>query len=352
MGCAQRLLLYNLRILALMKLPKITIVVPSYNQGAFLEEALDSVLSQHYPRLELIVMDGGSQDESRSILKRYQLHLNYWESQPDKGQSHAINKGFRRATGQILTWLCSDDLLKPDALRAAAAYFQEHPEAGVVHGGCTMLENEVETRTTYGSGKVFPEDYFLFMAFPQPASFFRAELLKETGLLDENLHYGMDYDLFLRFALRTTFLPVKDIFAAYRLHQGSKTVSQREQFHQEYYLIFSKLIRSLELKTVREMLIRLDGYRAAASRYELPERQEEKGFWQRVVSRWIAHHMEMQFGYQDFAQVEKAGNELQQYAPDFWHEKPDLKRLWEAARYENASPTRRITLRLRRMFEH
>src|SRR5262249_529742 len=102
--------------MSLTELPSITIVTPSYNQVAYIEETIESVLSQGYPRLEYIIIDGGSTDGSVEIIRKYEKHLAYWVSEKDKGQSDAINKGFRRATGEIFNWLCSDDTLEPGAL--------------------------------------------------------------------------------------------------------------------------------------------------------------------------------------------------------------------------------------------
>lgn len=334
-----------------MRLPKITVVTPSYNQGEFLEETLSSVLSQQYPRLELIVIDGGSTDGSVRILKKYSAQLSHWVSEADNGQSHAINKGLRRATGDILTWVCSDDLLKPNALRAAAAYFQENPNHGVVHGGCAMLKKDgQETKTTYGAGKGRLEDPFLYMAFPQPASFFRRTLLEKVGFLDESLHYAMDYDLFARFRLYTDFLSVKDIFGSYRLHEASKTVSQHDKFREEYREVFSRVLRSFEMEEERQILIRLGEYRAGAAMYEVPDAETwTPAFRQHLSAYWMAHQMRLYFGEKNFAQVLAIGDELQHYAPSYWTDTPELHRLREAARYEEASLPERIALRARNL---
>jgi glycosyltransferase involved in cell wall biosynthesis len=113
------------------ELPKISIVTPSFNQGRFIEKTILSVIEQDYPNLEYIIIDGGSTDESVEIIKKYEKHLAYWVSEPDRGQSHAINKGFERATGEIFGWLNSDDWYHPGALKALAEAFAANPEAGV-----------------------------------------------------------------------------------------------------------------------------------------------------------------------------------------------------------------------------
>ncbi|NVO00781.1 MAG: glycosyltransferase, partial [Geobacteraceae bacterium] len=122
--------------------PKITIVTPSYNQGRFLEKTILSVLDQGYPNLEYIVIDGGSTDESVEIIKKYADRLTYWVSEPDRGQSHAINKGFERATGEIFGWLNSDDWYHPGALQAVAEAFAANPDVGAVVGAGEMVDEE------------------------------------------------------------------------------------------------------------------------------------------------------------------------------------------------------------------
>ena len=124
------------------KKPLVTIVTPSYNQAAFIERTIQSVLGQDYPDIEYIIMDGGSSDGSAEIIRRYEDRLAYWESVKDKGQTDAINKGFARAHGEILAWLNSDDVLYPHAVSEAVAYLTEHPECGLVYGNCDFIDAE------------------------------------------------------------------------------------------------------------------------------------------------------------------------------------------------------------------
>ncbi|MGF1534727.1 MAG: glycosyltransferase family 2 protein [Bernardetiaceae bacterium] len=325
--------------------PKITLVTPSFNQGEFLEETIDSILSQGYPRLEYIVIDGGSTDDSLRILKKHHAHLSYWVSEPDRGQSHALNKGFARATGDILTWICSDDLLKPDALRTAADHMQENPEIGVIHGGCTLLEAGQETRTTFGNAEHWPHNYFTYMAFPQPAAFFRRTLWQAVGPLDESLHYAMDYDLFLRMRLQADFLPVQEVFAVYRLHPQSKTVSQQEKFAEEYRIVFSRWVRSIGYKQAQQQLIRLGDYRAHAITYAIPDHWTDD-FWAVVWQHWLEHQTHLAFGNRDFARVLALGDTLTALGSI----SPALQPLLDAARYEQASLGQRVWLRLQKLF--
>jgi len=207
-----------------MQQPLISIVTPSFNQAAFLEETLRSVAQQDYPRVEHIVIDGGSTDGSVDIIKRHAAGLAAWVSEKDRGQSHAINKGLARAQGDVLTWLNSDDTLLPGALAAVGEVFAAHPEIDLVYGdfvytdvaGNTLRRRHLFDTISYES--LLYHDYL-----GQPALFFRRSLLETVGPLDETLHYCMDWDLFLRMwrVARTRHLP--RFLATYRLDQRAKS---------------------------------------------------------------------------------------------------------------------------------
>jgi glycosyltransferase involved in cell wall biosynthesis len=207
-----------------MELPLISIVTPSYNQARFLEETLRSVVSQAYPRTEHIVVDGGSTDGSVDIIRRYAPHLQSWVSEPDRGQSHAINKGLAQAQGDVLTWLNSDDTYLPGALDEVGRFFADNPDVDLVYGdyvytdagGRPMRRRHVFDSIAYES--LLYHDYL-----GQPAVFFRRSLFEKVGPLDESLHYCMDWDLFLRMwpVCRPRHLP--RVLATYRLDQTAKS---------------------------------------------------------------------------------------------------------------------------------
>ena len=157
-----------------MNFPKISIVIPSYNQGQFLEETILSVINQQYPNLELFVVDGASDDNSVEVIKKYEQHLTWWESEKDKGQSDAINKGFAKATGEIISWLCSDDLYMPGALKKVATLFQQQNDGvGLIYGGVTLFRDNKDLSTSWGYKDFSTERYLAGMAFSQPAAFYR-----------------------------------------------------------------------------------------------------------------------------------------------------------------------------------
>jgi glycosyltransferase involved in cell wall biosynthesis len=203
--------------------PRVSIVTPSYNQGKFIGETIRSVLLQGYPNLEYIIIDGDSTDESLDMIKQYEPWLTYWVSEPDRGQSHAINKGFRRASGDIIAYLNSDDLYLPGAIRQAVQFLSQNEEGDIVYGDCRVVDKESQT-IFLGRGR----DFDLFVALCrnfvyQPTVFMRRKLLDLVGYLDEELNYAMDVDYWLRAAMKVKFsyLPVE--LAAFRITEGSKT---------------------------------------------------------------------------------------------------------------------------------
>jgi glycosyltransferase involved in cell wall biosynthesis len=209
--------------------PRISIITPSFNQGDFIEATIKSVLGQGYPNLEYLVVDGGSTDGTLDILRKYSGYLS-WISEPDRGQTNAINKGLARTTGDILAYLNSDDLYLPGALSRAADFFTANPEAAWVTGRCITIDaNQRETRkliTLYkniwlrlGSYKVLQVLNYI----SQPATFWRRSVFEELGLLDESLHYTMDYEYWLRIGKHYRLYSLTDNLAVFRLHYHSKS---------------------------------------------------------------------------------------------------------------------------------
>lgn len=206
--------------------PKISVITPSRNQAEFLERTILSVLNQNYPNLEYIIIDGGSTDGSVEIIRKYEKFLTYWVSGKDKGQADAINKGFKMAGGTVFAWLNADDVYLPDAMRNAAEFFKIDSEAGMCYGKAYLIN---ETDDTIGAYPTEDFDFkrlagFNFIA--QPSVFFKREVYFAAGCLDSDMHYAADYDLWIRIAktYKVRYLPVS--LSTYRLHAGSKTVSE------------------------------------------------------------------------------------------------------------------------------
>ena len=209
------------------ELPLISVVTPSFNQAGFIEATLRSVLEQDYPKTEYLVIDGGSRDGSVEIIRRYGDRLTRWVSEPDRGQSHAINKGFAMARGDVLAWLNSDDTYLPGTLAAVGEYFASHPETDLVYGDYAYIDPLGRTlwrRHVFGAMRYETLLYHDYLG--QPSVFFRRSLLDRIGPLDETLDYHLDWDLFLRMwkVCRPVHLP--RVLATFRLVPGAKSNTQ------------------------------------------------------------------------------------------------------------------------------
>jgi glycosyltransferase involved in cell wall biosynthesis len=208
--------------------PKVTIVTPSYNQGHFIEKTIQSVLSQTYPKIEYLIIDGGSSDATCDVVRKYSDRIDYWVSEPDNGQSDAINKGWARSTGDILAWLNSDDYFLPGAVESAANALVSHSEASFVYGDAILVDwhgNSIGDMNTHSRAMTHKEFMRRRIPYqvPQPTTFYRRSSLMSAGMLNVDLHYAMDFDLFMRLlqAGPAVYLPRRQ--AAMRLYPGTKT---------------------------------------------------------------------------------------------------------------------------------
>jgi glycosyltransferase involved in cell wall biosynthesis len=205
---------------------KVSIIAPVYNSAGFIEDSIQSVLNQTYPNIEYIIMDGGSTDGTLEIAQKYADKLTI-VSEPDNGQSHAINKGWKRATGDVLAWLNADDLYVPDTVATAVNYLEQHPETRWVYGRADF---------TYEDGSpgnfrhpTFPWDYNKLLTFgcyiDQPTTFLQREIIDEFGYLSEALHFGMDYEYWLRIGKKFPAVYVPEINVKVKIFQDTKSRS-------------------------------------------------------------------------------------------------------------------------------
>ncbi len=209
-----------------MSAPLVTIVTPSYNQGRFIRATIESVLSQDYPHIEYIIMDGGSTDETAAVVREYAGRLT-WISEKDRGQSHAINKGFRMARGEIVAWLNSDDLILPGAVRTAVRYFEADSSIMAVYGEGYLIDREGAVTGRFPHTQPFDlwrlvhlSDYVL-----QQTVYFRKRVFEEVGYLDENLHYAMDWDILIRIGKRYGLTYIPEYMGCLREYQEAKSFS-------------------------------------------------------------------------------------------------------------------------------
>lgn len=215
-----------------------SIITCSYQQGAFIDVTLRSVLDQEYEALEYIVIDGGSTDGSVDTIRSYADRLAYWVSEPDRGQSDALIKGFARARGEIQSWLCSDDLLLPGALKAVAAFFTGHPEVDAVYGDALWID-AVGNHLRPKKEPRFHRLAFLFdhNYIPQPSMFWRRSLYERVGGLDTNFHLAMDSDLWERFSRATRIAHLPRYLSCMRYYPEQKTRALKAQGRGEDALI-------------------------------------------------------------------------------------------------------------------
>lgn len=226
------------------KLPRITVITPSFNQGDYIEATIQSVLSQGYQDLEYIVMDGGSTDHTLDILRRYDGQLQ-WISEKDRGQSDALNKGFRRATGEIIAFLNSDDRYEPESLLTVGRIFAERPDVMWLTGRCRNIDHDDnEIRGLITSYKNFWLRLRSFKVLQvlnfisQPATFWRREVYESVGDLDEGLHYAMEYDYWMRIGQQYRLSTTNVYLASFRIHPTSKAGSSADgQFETELQII-------------------------------------------------------------------------------------------------------------------
>lgn len=210
--------------------PRVTVVTPSFNHADFIEETIRSVLLQGYPNLEYFVIDGGSTDGTVDIIRRYAPWLAGWVSEPDAGQSHAINKGWRRATGSIVAYLNSDDVYQPGAMHAAVCALLHDPTVGMVHGDSYFVDAQgVPIRKHRGCDLTVRQLLRWQGYISQPTVFLRKEVLENVGVLSESLHYAMDFELWLRIGIRYPMKHLPRMVASERHHASAKTVLSPEK---------------------------------------------------------------------------------------------------------------------------
>lgn len=213
--------------------PLISVIIPSFNQGQFIEETLRSLILQNYERLEIIVIDGGSTDNTSDVIRKYEPWLKYWVSEKDLGQANAINKGLAVSRGEIVKWLNSDDLLLPGALHELAKNYVDNPNCFFVSPVEHFLSGS-NKRRIFEPKNVNLRDLVEFwsgrMAWNDPGTFYTRKVLATVGVIDENYRYSFDYDFVLRVRKRFEPVYVKKPLAAFRVHADSKTVSEGERF--------------------------------------------------------------------------------------------------------------------------
>ncbi|MGI8685491.1 MAG: glycosyltransferase family 2 protein [Acidimicrobiales bacterium] len=259
-------------------LPSITVVTPSFNQGEYLAQAIESVLDQGYPGLEYIVLDGGSTDSSPDVIRRYERHLARWRCSPDGGQAAAIGEGFQLAKGTILAWLNADDYYEPGAFHQVAERFLENRRNVLVYGDYYVHRPDGRKDHKRKVSFDFRICLYAYLMIPQPAAFWTRDAYRQIGGIDPALHYSMDYDLFLRLAERypgcIEHLPKP--LASFRVHESSKSVREGAAFDAENRLLRARFTRpeGLAFRAQRAVQHARLEYRFVRERRMLPLRKD------------------------------------------------------------------------------
>ena len=279
--------------------PRFSIVTPTLNQGKFIEGTIRSVLLQGYPDLEYIIIDGGSTDETLEIIKKYERWISYWVSEPDRGQSEALNKGFRRVSGEILAYLNSDDIYYPGTLQQAALALHDQPydllvggmDQVMISGDQIMQKNRLSPKhgnplysfPIYSNGRT---DNFRAL---QPSMFWTRALWEKTGEMKENLHFMMDREWCLRaLANDAAVMLTETPLARYTIHPGSKTHDYQRNFSSEMVGIYLQLSSQKGFRRIPCWLAALE-YRLVSSKEKAQDRsirfQNEQRAFQSAMAR-------------------------------------------------------------------
>ncbi|MBL8100359.1 MAG: glycosyltransferase [Anaerolineales bacterium] len=262
----------------------VSIITPSYNQAKYLEQTIQSVLTQAYPNIECIVIDGGSNDSSVEVIKKYQDKLAYWVSEKDNGQAHAINKGFEKANGEIVAWLNSDDYYLPNTINQVVKTFEENPNAVLVYGNMLAVDENGKTFNTLNYKQLTLEDLICFQIIGQPAVFFRKSALQKTKGLNLDFHFLLDHLFWIEITQHGKMLHVNQTWSAARYHAEAKNRAKAAEFGAEAFRILDFVKQDKNLAPIFEKVKK----RAFASAHRVNARYLlDGGLPAKALSAWF-----------------------------------------------------------------
>lgn len=262
----------------------VSIITPSFNQGSYLEQTIRSVLEQDYPRIEYILVDGGSTDGSVEVIRKYEDRMTYWISEKDHGQADAINKGFARAAGEIIAWLNSDDYYLPGAVSAAVKVLEDNPDVLLVYGDLLAVDEQGQTINHLRYRQLTLEDLLCFQIIGQPSVFMRRSALLASGLLDTSFHFMLDHHLWIRIARLGKILHLPQMLAAARYHAEAKNRAKAAEFGRDAFRILEYAAQDKNLAPILARVKR----RASASVHRVNARYLlDGGQSAAALSAWI-----------------------------------------------------------------
>ena len=276
--------------------PKISIVTPSFNQGKYIEQTIQSVLNQNYPNLEYIIIDGGSTDETVEIIKKYEQQLAYWVSEPDKGQTDAINKGFAKCTGEIFNWINSDDYYEQGTFEKLAKLFSDNANINVISGKEWSFHDEMPEKKTLNAGSIIKKNVYETIRvgiIDQPCTFFRKKKIDAFFPLAESLHYVMDRQLWWSYLLeygQGQILQTDEIFTWFRLHPQSKSIEQQKYFEGETDLLRLSLFTQLNAPLALEDQLNADQWHVLTIKWNIQIPHPTK-----ILAAFATHYGEQLF---------------------------------------------------------
>lgn len=311
--------------------PRITVVTPSYNQGSYIEETIVSVLSQEYPNLEYFIVDGGSTDETVSVIKKYASGADWWVSEKDNGQTDAINKGFRRATGEYINWINSDDILYPGSLYHVALAFMQQPDTGFVYGRTEKFNDRGSLGLMQHTDDDLPLRYYYGFPYGQQGCFYSRKLVEEVGYLNEGLNFSMDYDLFLRLNMRTRPFRIDHVIGGFRDHEASKTNNLEAVMVSENLGIFRQLLESLDYREGFETLKRCGAPELILHGYGRGRFMIEKDKAPEITAKFLERYLFYYFDARNFTYVFHAYRFINRYMPELIRSKPVYRSMFRKA---------------------
>lgn len=251
--------------------PRISIVTPSFNQGDYLERTIRSVLLQGYPNLEYIIIDGGSNDQSLEVIKKYGQWIDYWVSEKDRGQSHAINKGLEKSTGILLGWLNSDDYFLPGALFKLASAYLEDTTVGAIYGQGHVVDERGSVIHIPKLTQVTRESLFGWWFgndFIQPSCLFTRKAWQEAGSIDESLNFALDVEYWIRIAEGFTFRKIPDVLSIALSHSQAKTTSMTERSRAELAIVYMRFGEEDHARRMLDLIL-TEYYRICTERKQI-----------------------------------------------------------------------------------